>query len=65
MQALEAVKFLADVGELAVGKILTYDAFFGDFDEIQLPEREPNCAVCGDHPTITELSDYGQPACRV
>ena len=49
----------------AVGKILTYDAFFGDFDEIQLPEREPNCAVCGDHPTITELSDYGQPACRV
>ena len=65
LQALEAVKFLADVGELAVGKILTYDAFFGDFDEIQLPEREPNCAVCGDHPTITELSDYGQPACRV
>jgi len=65
LQALEAVKFLADVGELAVGKILTYDAFFGDFDEIQLPEHEPNCAVCGDHPTITELSDYGQPACRV
>ena len=65
LQALEAVKFLADVGELDVCKILTYDAFFGDFDEIQLPEREPNCAVCGDHPTITELSDYGQPACRV
>lgn len=65
LQALEAVKYLADVGELAVGKILTYDAFFGDFDEIQLPDREPNCAVCGDNPTITELVDYGQPSCRI
>ena len=65
LQALEAVKYLAGVGKLATGKIMTYDAFFGDFDEIQLPAREPNCAVCGDHPTITELSDYGQPACRV
>lgn len=65
LQALEAVKYLAGIGELAVGKILTHDAFFGDFDEIQLPDHEPNCAVCGDHPTITELGDYGQPACRI
>ena len=64
LQALEAVKYLTGVGELAVGKILTYDAFFGDFDEIRLPGREPNCAVCGDHPTIAELSGYGRPTCR-
>ena len=64
LQALEAVKYLAGVGELAVGRIVTYDAFYGDFDEIQLSGREPNCAVCGDHPTITALADYGAPACR-
>ena len=65
LQALEAVKFLAGVGELAVGRIVTYDAFYRDFDEIVLSGREPSCAVCGDHPTITELSDYGQPTCRM
>lgn len=64
LQALEAVKYLAGVGELTVNRILTYDAFYGDFDEIQLPNREPNCAVCGDNPTITTLADYGQPICR-
>lgn len=65
LQALEAVKYLSGVGDLAVGKLLTYDAFYGDFDEIPLAGPEPGCAVCGEHPTITTLGDYGQPACSV
>lgn len=65
IQAMEAIKFLADVGELLCGRLLMYDAFYGEFDLIDLSEREPNCAVCGDNPTITSLQDYGSPACRI
>lgn len=65
LQALEAVKYLSGTGTLLTGKLLTYDAFFGDFDEIDLPDREPNCAVCGDSPTITELCDYEQATCDI
>ena len=53
LQAMEAIKYLAGVGELLCGRLLAYDAFYGDFTEIAIPEREPECPVCGKHPTIT------------
>lgn len=65
VQAMEAIKYLAGVGELLCGRLLEFDALFGEFDEIKLPGREPNCAVCGDSPTITHLAGYAAPACRV
>lgn len=65
LQAMEAMKYLSGTGELMTGRLLVYDAFYSDFDEIELPFREPNCAVCGDHPTIATLSDYGQAACGI
>ena len=67
IQAMEAIKYLAGVGELLCGRLLEYDALYGEFDEIELPCCEPKCAVCGDNPTITHLSDYdyAAPACRV
>ena len=34
-----------------------------DFHKIKLPTDTHNCAVCGDHPTITELIDYEQVLC--
>ncbi len=61
--ALEAIKYICGIGELLCGRLLTFDALKGDFHTIKLPPRDHNCAVCGDHPTITELIDYEQPEC--
>lgn len=63
LQALEAVKFLTGAGELLTGKLLTFDALTMKFHTVKLPPRGDGCAVCSDHPQITELIDYEQPAC--
>ena len=63
LQALEAVKFLTGAGELLTGKLLTFDALTMKFHTVKLPPRGDGCAVCSDHPQITELIDYDQPAC--
>ena len=64
LQALEAVKFLTGAGELLTGKLLTFDALTMKFHTVKLPPRGEGCAVCSDHPEITELIDYEQPACE-
>ena len=46
------------------GYLLTYDALKMEFRKIKLPEHTEDCAVCGDHPTITELIDYEQTECE-
>lgn len=63
LQAMEAVKYIIGKGELLTGFLLTYDALTMEFHKIKLPKDTHNCAVCGDHPTITELVDYEQTAC--
>lgn len=65
LQAMEAIKYVAGVGELICGRLLTYDALHGVFTEIPLAPHEPNCPVCGDKPTITTLVDYEQVACNL
>ena len=50
------------VAEGASWPLLTYDALTMTFRKIKIP-RNPNCGICSDHPTITELIDYEQPAC--
>lgn len=65
LQALEAVKYITGAGNLLTGKLLTFDALKMRFHTIQLPPRGEGCAVCSEHPTITELIDYEQPACDV
>lgn len=62
LQAMEAVKFLTGAGELLTGKLLTYDALTNTIRTVNIP-KDPDCAVCSDHPTITELIDYEQAAC--
>lgn len=62
LQAMEAVKYIIGKGDLLTGKLLTYDALKMDFHAIKLP-RDCKCAVCGEHPTITELIDYEQAEC--
>ena len=64
LQALEAIKYITGTGELLVGNLLTFDALKMEFRKVRLPKRDCNCAVCGDHPTITELIDYEQAECE-
>ena len=63
LQAMEAVKYIVGAGELLTGYLLTFDALKMEWHKIKLPSDTHNCAVCGDHPTITELIDYEQAEC--
>ncbi|UCH36844.1 MAG: molybdopterin-synthase adenylyltransferase MoeB [Armatimonadota bacterium] len=56
MQAAETMKWILGAGELLVGRLVVYDALTASFCEV-LVERDPNCAVCGSEPTITQLRD--------
>jgi molybdopterin/thiamine biosynthesis adenylyltransferase len=57
IQAVEAIKLVLDVGESLVGKLLLYDAMTNEFTSVKL-RWDPDCPVCGKHPTVTELIDY-------
>src|SRR5205814_7555501 len=57
IQAMEAIKLMLGIGEPLVGRFLLYDALEGSFREVHL-RRDPECPVCGEHPTITEYIDY-------
>jgi len=63
IQATEAVKLILGIGEPLIGRLLLYDALAMRFRELKL-RRNPECPVCGDHPTITKLIDY-QEFCGV
>ena len=63
LQAMEAIKYILGVGDLLTGQLLTYDAIKQEFHKIKLPWNGKGCAVCGEHPTITELIDYEQAEC--
>jgi molybdopterin/thiamine biosynthesis adenylyltransferase/rhodanese-related sulfurtransferase len=57
IQATETIKLIAGIGESLIGRFLIYDALRMKLREITLP-RDPECPVCGDHPTIRELVAY-------
>jgi molybdopterin/thiamine biosynthesis adenylyltransferase/rhodanese-related sulfurtransferase/molybdopterin converting factor small subunit len=59
IQATEAVKLILGIGDSLVGRLLLYDALGMRFRELKL-RRNPECPVCGDHPTVTRLIDYQQ-----
>ncbi len=59
IQATEAVKLIAGIGEPLVGRFLIYDALRMRFRELKL-RKDPDCPVCGTHPTVTTLIDYEQ-----
>lgn len=64
LQATEALKYILEAGDLLTGHLLTYDALTMTFRKIKIPQNH-DCAVCGDHPAITELADYEQPSCEL
>jgi sulfur-carrier protein adenylyltransferase/sulfurtransferase len=57
VQANEAIKLITGIGDPLVGRLLIYDALELSFKDIAV-RKDPDCAVCGEHPTITELIDY-------
>src|SRR3982751_1268796 len=59
IQATEAVKLILGSGQPLIGRLLLYDAMQMRFRELKL-RRDPECPICGDHPTIHALIDYDQ-----
>jgi molybdopterin/thiamine biosynthesis adenylyltransferase/rhodanese-related sulfurtransferase len=57
IQANETLKLVLDRGESLAGRLLLFDALGTTLDEVTV-RRDPDCPVCGDHPTITEYVDY-------
>ena len=57
LQALETVKVLLGRGDTLANRLLIFDALSSEIRTLRW-NRNPNCPVCGDHPTITELIDY-------
>ncbi len=57
LQASEALKLLLGAGESLRGRLVLFDALANTFDEVTV-KRDPDCPVCGEHPTITEYIDY-------
>ena len=57
IQATEAIKLLTGIGEPLIGRFLIYDALRMRFRELKL-RKDPDCPVCGTHPTVTALIDY-------
>ncbi|HVK05607.1 MAG TPA: molybdopterin-synthase adenylyltransferase MoeB [Armatimonadaceae bacterium] len=57
IQATEAVKLILGVGEPLIGRLVLYDALNMRFKELKL-RKDPECPICGENPTVTELIDY-------
>jgi sulfur-carrier protein adenylyltransferase/sulfurtransferase len=57
IEALEAVKIILGKGESLVGRLLHFNTLTMEINTLKL-RRDPNCPMCGDHPTIHELIDY-------
>ncbi|MGQ9629090.1 MAG: molybdopterin-synthase adenylyltransferase MoeB [bacterium] len=57
IQASEALKLILGIGEPLSGRVLFLDALRMKFRDVRVP-KNPNCPVCGENPTITQLIDY-------
>ncbi len=57
IQAMETIKLILGQGSALVGRLLLFDALGMKFRELKL-RKNPECPVCGEHPTVTKLIDY-------
>ena len=57
IQVTEAIKLLTGIGEPLLGRLMIYDALEVDYRTVKV-RKDPNCVVCGESPTVTELIDY-------
>jgi sulfur-carrier protein adenylyltransferase/sulfurtransferase len=59
IQAAETLKLIIGKGEPLIGRLLLFDALAMKFRELKL-RKNPECPVCGEHPTQTKLIDYAE-----
>ncbi|HEV7514986.1 MAG TPA: molybdopterin-synthase adenylyltransferase MoeB [Thermoanaerobaculia bacterium] len=59
LQANEVIKLIIGQGDTMIGRLLLFDALRLRFRELKL-KKDPNCPICSEHPTQTELIDYEQ-----
>jgi adenylyltransferase/sulfurtransferase len=57
IQVNEAIKVITGIGEPLVGRLMIYDALEMTYRSVKV-RKDPECAICGKNPTITELIDY-------
>jgi adenylyltransferase/sulfurtransferase len=56
-QANEAIKLITGIGDSLIGQLVIYDALEAQVRKLRI-RKDPNCAVCGENPSVTELIDY-------
>ncbi len=64
IQTTEAIKLIAGIGEPLVGSLMIYDALEMSYRKIKV-RKDPNCPICSDHPTQTELLPDYEAFCGV
>ncbi len=64
LQATEVLKLILGKGDILKNKLLIYDALRANFRNVKVP-KNPECPVCSENPTITELQDYDAGYCRI
>ena len=57
IEALEAIKLILGKGDSLIGRLLCFNTLTMEINTLKL-RRDPNCPMCGDHPTIHQLIDY-------
>jgi adenylyltransferase/sulfurtransferase len=57
IQVNEAIKVITGIGEPLVGRLMIYDALEMTYRSVKV-RKDPECAICGKNPTVTELIDY-------
>jgi len=57
IQVNEAIKLITGIGDPIVGRLMVYDALEMTYRSVKV-RKDPECAVCGKNPTVTELIDY-------
>jgi sulfur-carrier protein adenylyltransferase/sulfurtransferase len=57
IQVTEAIKLITGIGDPIAGRLMIYDALEMDYRKLKV-RKDPNCALCGEHPTVTGLIDY-------
>ncbi len=62
LQATEVLKEITGIGESLAGRLLLWDALAARFRTIAL-RRDPECALCGAHPTITAPRAAAESVC--
>src|SRR5680860_778921 len=57
IQGTEAIKLLTGIGEPLAGSLMIYDALEMEYRKLRV-RKDPNCALCGENATVTDLIDY-------